>query len=71
MLWKSKLFPLFLVEYLGTACAAVAMFALFVIWPFGWMVVALDFAVILGGLIISGIANNYIERVVINGTGKD
>ena len=71
MLWKSKLFPLFLVEYLGTACSAVAMFALFVIWPWGWMVVALDFAVILGGLIISGIANNYIERVVINGTGED
>ena len=71
MLWKSKFFPLFLVEYLGTACAAVAMFTLFVIWPWGWMVVALDFAVILGGLIISGIANNYIERVVINGTGED
>lgn len=71
MLWKSKLFPLFLVEYLGTACAAVAMFALFMIWPWGWVAVVLDFAVILGGLIISGIANNYIERVVINGTGKD
>lgn len=71
MLWKSKLFPLFLVEYLGTACAAVAMFALFMIWPWGWVAIVLDFAVILGGLIISGIANNYIERVVINGTGKD
>lgn len=71
MLWKSKLFPLFLVEYLGTACAAVAIFALFVIWRWGWMAIALDFAVILGGLIISGIANNYIERTLINGTGED
>ena len=70
MLWKSKLFPLFLVEYLGTAFAAVAMFALFMIWPWGWMAVALDFAVILGGLVISGIANNYIERII-NGTGED